>query len=119
MKYAALALAVLVAGSSLAFGQEGQQPPPTKDATVGSTKTPVINKRQKNQQRRIANGVKSGQLTAGEAARLEAREAKIQKDKQAAKSDGKVTPAERRKIRREENRTSKKIYKLKHNEKTQ
>ena len=119
MKYAALAVAVMVACSGVAFSQESQPPQPTRDATTGSTRTPVINKRQRNQQRRIARGVKGGQLTAGEAARLETREAKIQKDKQAAKADGKVTPAERRKLRREENRASRKIYKLKHNEKTQ
>ena len=119
MKFVAMAVAVLIAGSCLAFSQEPQQTPPPSGAAVGSSKTPVINKRQKRQQQRIANGVKSGQLTAGETARLEAREAKIQHDKKVAKSDGTVTPAERRKLRREENRASRKIYQLKHNEKTQ
>jgi len=119
MKYAALAVAVVIAGSSIVYAQDAQQTQPPPGTAVGSTKTPVINKRQKRQQARIANGVKSGQLTAGETSRLEAREAKIQKDKQAAKADGKVTPAERRKLRHEENRASGKIYKLKHNDKTQ
>lgn len=119
MRYAALAVAVMIAGSSLAYSQDAPQTTPQGTPPSGTTKTPVINKRQRRQQRRINQGVKSGQLTAGEAARLKAREAKIQHDKKVAKSDGTVTPAERRKLRREENRTSRKIYKLKHNEKTQ
>jgi hypothetical protein len=63
--------------------------------------------------------VKSGELTKGEAAKLEAREGKIAVDKAKAKSDGVVTPAERAKLRREQNRASKKIYEKKHNEKEQ
>jgi hypothetical protein len=119
MRLTALAVAVAIAGSCIAYGQEAQPTPPQSGEKVGSTKTPGINKRQRNQQRRISQGIKSGSLTAGEAARLEKREAKIQHDKQAAKADGKVTPAERRKLNREENRASKKIYQLKHNKKTQ
>ena len=37
-----------------------------------------VGQRQRNQQERIAQGVKSGQLTAGETAHLEGREAAIQ-----------------------------------------
>lgn len=82
------------------------------------TKTPRIRHRQEHQQKRIANGVKEGNLTAGETARLETREAKIQHDKRVAKSDGKVTGAERRRLRREENRTSRAIYRQKHDAQT-
>lgn len=78
------------------------------------TKTPRINKRQENQQQRIAQGVKSGELTAKETEHLEAREAKIQSDKKMAKADGKVTAQERSRLRREENRTSRAIYHQKH-----
>jgi len=119
MRFTTIAVAVAFAGTCIAYGQEGQPSPPQQGTAVTSPKTPGINKRQRNQQRRIRQGAKSGQLTAGEAARLEAREAKIQHDKQAAKADGRVTPAERRKLNREENRASKKIYKLKHNNNTQ
>ena len=84
-------------------------------STLANTKTPVINVRQANQQERIAEGIESGRLTAGEATRLEAREAKIQHDKIVAKSDGIVTTRERVKLKREENRTSNHIYKAKHN----
>ena len=74
-----------------------------------------INARKENQQDRIAQGVKSGQLTAGETSRLEAREAHINRQEARMKADGKFTPAERAKINREQNRTSRAIYRDKHN----
>ncbi len=80
-----------------------------------NTATPNINKTQQNQENRIANGVRSGELTAKETQNLQKREGKIEADKQAAKADGKVTNAERRKIKREQARASKAIYKKKHN----
>lgn len=84
-------------------------------ALAQSTATPNIDQRQANQQRRIANGIQSGQLTAREAQGLEKRETKIEADKQAAKADGVVTRAERRKLQGEENRASRAIYRKKHN----
>ncbi|MGZ4056350.1 MAG: hypothetical protein ACXVPU_14730 [Bacteroidia bacterium] len=78
------------------------------------TATPKVTKRQENQQKRIAKGVDDGQLNAKEAARLENQEAKIQADKKAAKADGTVTPAERKELKHEENKTSKHIYNQKH-----
>lgn len=80
------------------------------------TATPNINKRQIQQQKRIGEGVRSGELTAKEAANLEMREAKIQADKREAKSDGVVTDAERARLQAQENRVSRKIYRKKHNE---
>jgi hypothetical protein len=76
--------------------------------------TPRIDQRQANQQKRIDQGVASGQLTPAEAARLEKREDKIAKDEAAAKADGKVTGAERRKLEREENQASRAIHRQKH-----
>ena len=83
-------------------------------AGFAQTKTPEVTKRQVNQQERIEQGVKSGELTRPEAAKLEAREAKIQHDKKEAKADGVVTPAEKAKLNREENRSSRAIYRQKH-----
>lgn len=80
------------------------------------TATPEVTKRQINQQERIEQGKKSGELTKKEAATLEKREAKIQHDKKVAKSDGVVTPAEKAKLNREENRTSRAINRKKHND---
>ncbi len=76
--------------------------------------TPGIDKRQVNQERRIEQGVKSGQLTNREAGRMEKREAKIEADKQAAKADGKVTAKERKHLQRELNQTSRAIAREKH-----
>ncbi len=87
----------------------------TIPAFAQNTNTPNIDKREANQQARIANGINSGALTAQETANLEKREAKIEADKQMAKADGKVTKAERAKLQHEENRASKKIYAKKHN----
>jgi hypothetical protein len=84
-----------------------------------STATPVVRERQKNQQRRIRQGVKSGELTKGETRRLEAEQGKIQADKLAAKSDGTVTPAERKQLHREQNKASRDIYRKKHNNRKQ
>lgn len=79
-----------------------------------SNKTPGINKKQKNQIHRIHQGVKSGELTKSETRRLLKQEAKLQKHKKMAKSDGIVTPRERVKLHNEEKKLSRKIYKQKH-----
>ena len=76
-----------------------------------------VNDRRENQQDRIAQGVRSGQLTAGETARLESREARvnheIRNDRRA--HDGHLTAPERRQVNRQQNRMSKSIYRDKHN----
>jgi hypothetical protein len=83
-------------------------------ATFADTKTPVINARQQNQQKRIAQGIRSGELTAKETVKLELNQKKIQHDKKEAKEDGVVTTRERIKLQKEENRASKRIFKAKH-----
>jgi hypothetical protein len=97
----------LVAGLLLAFMS-------ITSAGFAQTQTPVVRERQENQQKRIGGGVKSGELTAQETARLEAREVKIQHDKKEAKADGVVTSKERVKLRREQNRASRAIHRQKH-----
>ncbi len=93
--------------------QTAQAPAPQPRSEVG--------KRQENQQDRIANGVKSGQLTAGETAHLERNQARInhqiRADRQA--NGGKLTPQERAQVNREQNRQSRQIYRAKHNDKHQ
>jgi hypothetical protein len=80
-----------------------------------------VGKRAENQQDRIAQGVKSGQLTAGEAAHLENNEAKINKEVRTdrAANGGKLTPQEKAQVNRQQNRESKKIYRDKHNNRHQ
>jgi hypothetical protein len=60
--------------------------------------TPRIDQRQQNQQQRIDQGVKSGQLTEKEAARLQKGQARVQKMEDKAVADGKVTAKERARI---------------------
>lgn len=74
-----------------------------------------VKDREANQQDRIAQGVNSGELTAGEAGRLEKGEQKIENDREKALSDGKLTPQEKAKLNREENKQSNKIHAAKHN----
>jgi hypothetical protein len=75
-----------------------------------------IQQRGENQQRRIATGVASGSLTAAEAARLERREARLNREiaRDRRDSGGRLTPAERRRVNRAQNRLSRQIYRQKH-----
>jgi hypothetical protein len=74
-------------------------------------------KRAENQQDRIAQGIRSGQMTAGEAARVEKNEANINKEvrNDRAANGGKLTGAEKAQINRQQNRESRQIYRSKHN----
>lgn len=76
--------------------------------------TPGINRRERNQQRRIAHGIADGQLTAGEAARLEREEAHINRDERRAKADGRVTFWERQRLDNELDRANRRIYRNTH-----
>lgn len=85
-----------------------------KSAPKDPAATPHLDQRQANQEKRIDQGVASGQLTSKEAEHLEKREAKLESDKQAAKADGKVTAQERKQLHREADRDSRAIFRQKH-----
>jgi hypothetical protein len=72
------------------------------------------------QQQRIANGVRSGQLSPSETAKLENHEQNINKHIAADRSanGGKLTPQEKQNINKRQNNASKQIYNEKHNAKT-
>jgi hypothetical protein len=76
-----------------------------------------INQRKADQQGRIANGVKSGQLTAGETARLEHQEAGINREERGmrAQDNGHLTKQDRQTIHGQQNQESRRIYRDKHN----
>jgi hypothetical protein len=80
-----------------------------------------IQDRKDNQQDRIAQGVQSGQLTAGETKRLETKEAGLNKEEHTMRSedDGHLTAADRAKLDRQQNRLSNRIYDDKHNARVQ
>jgi len=82
--------------------------------TADSVKTPVVRRRQVNQQKRIHQGVKSGELTGPETRKLEREQAKIQRSKVRARSDGEVTPQERLRLQHKQNKASRNIYRQKH-----
>ena len=80
-----------------------------------------INDRKENQQDRIAQGVKSGQLTAGETSHLENKESALNKEEHnmRAEDNGKLTAADRTKLNHQQNKLSRQIYKDKHNARKQ
>jgi hypothetical protein len=86
-------------------------------ATQNADPKSEVGKRAENQQDRIGNGVKSGELTAGEAAHLEKNEAKINKEVRTdrAANGGKLTAKEKAQVNRQQNKESKQIYRAKHN----
>jgi len=88
-------------------------------SAYSQNKTPRVDTREARQQKRIEQGAKSGALTTGEVKTLERQESKIKSDEIMAKSDGKVTPAERKQLNKELNHESNRIYRKKHNAKVQ
>jgi uncharacterized membrane protein YebE (DUF533 family) len=100
MKYASTLLVAVLAAFAL--------------PVLAQTNTPNIDQRQANQQQRIDQGVKSGQLTGKEAARLEKGQEHVQKVEDKAKADGVVTKKERARIQQAENVQSRHIAREKH-----
>ncbi len=82
--------------------------------TAGPAATPRVDQRQAQQERRIDQGVASGQLTRREAGRLEGQQARINRAEDRAKADGKVTAGERRHLTHMQNRASRHIKREKH-----
>lgn len=74
-----------------------------------------INDRQRDQQQRIRQGIRSGELTRREARRLELEQAKIYRNEaRARRSGGEFTARERFRIQRELNHSSRDIRRQKH-----
>ncbi len=76
-----------------------------------------VGKRAENQQDRIAQGVASGQLTAGETANLEKKESAIHQEVRTdrALNGGHLTAQEKQMVNRQQNQMSRQIYADKHN----
>src|SRR5262245_34468139 len=73
-----------------------------------------INVRQAEQQHRINQGLRSGELTRREAVRLEQGQARIQRMENRARADGRVTRYEARRIERAQDVQSRRIFQQKH-----
>lgn len=121
----ASAIFVFGAKGASAQPQTADQPvitvPQTFEAQTAQKHPMSVNNRLLRQQRRINQGIKSGELTRSEAKNLEMREANIATDAKIdrAENEGALTPAERRNLEHRENRQSVRIYNKKHNARTQ
>ena len=75
-----------------------------------------IGAREQNQQRRIAQGIRSGELTPRETARLENQESRLNGEIRDLRQDngGRLTPKDRRIVNRQQDRLSRHIYRQKH-----
>jgi len=113
-KWSVVPATVLLFGTTVVLAQT-----PATTTTDPTPKTEV-GQRKENQQDRIAQGVKSGQLTAGETANLETKEAAINGETRAdrAANGGKLTSAEKQQVNQQQNQLSKQIYNDKHNANT-
>jgi opacity protein-like surface antigen len=76
--------------------------------------TPRIDERQANQEKRIDQGIASGQLNEREANRLNKQQEHVNKMEDRAKSDGVMTKKERARIGAAQARASRHIAREKH-----
>jgi hypothetical protein len=109
-------LAVLAVGGVIMVGSASAQNSTGAGPGVvdpGHPRVNQVNRREANQQQRIANGVNSGKLTPAQASHLEKRETAVQNREQRdmAKHNGHLTKAEQRGINRQQNRISRTIAK--------
>jgi len=86
----------------------------TAGALYAQADTPGIDQRQANQERRIDQGIASGQLNEREANRLNRQQEHINRMEDRAKSDGVVTNKERARINAAQTRASRHIAREKH-----
>lgn len=77
--------------------------------------TPRIDQRQQEQQQRIDQGVRSGDITSKEAAHLRKQQAKIRQMERQAMADGRMSAKEKAQIELAQNKESLRIAKQKHN----
>jgi len=76
-----------------------------------------VARRQERQQKRIANGVANGSMTAHETAKVEGQESKLNKEVRADRkaNGGNLTNNEKKQVNQQQNGLSKEIYTDKHN----
>ena len=107
--FSAAALVALVVPS--AFAQQ------SGSSNQSTPNQPTIQQRKDNQQDRIAQGIQSGQLTAGETKNLETKEAGLNGEERGmrAADNGHLTAGDRSVLNKQQNRLSNQIYSDKHN----
>jgi hypothetical protein len=111
--------ATMAAARPAAYHQTAQEHARTQPITAADRAEGKANPngREANQDQRIANGLKTGQMTSGEAARADRTQSAIdsQVHNDRAANGGKLTGQERQQIGQEQNAASRKIYNEKHN----
>ena len=87
------------------------------NAAVQRNGTGEIGQRKENQQDRIAQGIKSGQLTPGETAKLEKQQQGINREEAGMReaNGGRLTAADKKAVNQQQNQASRNIYNKKHN----
>ncbi len=107
-----------LAASATSFAQSTPNPAPAPapdpTGTARGTHTPLIDKHEASQEKRIQEGRQSGALTRHEARRLKAEQKAVDRAQTKAAADGSVTAAERQHIRKMQNKAGKDIYRQKH-----
>jgi hypothetical protein len=81
---------------------------------VSFANTPVINRRERHQQKRIVGGLRNGELTFRETVRLERQQASIRRYERHAKSDGHFSWRERQRLDNRLDRANRNIHRQKH-----
>lgn len=103
--FAIAALSALIVVPAIAAAQTG-------------TDTTRADRRQAKQEKRIDQGVSSGQLNKRETARLEKGQNRVDRIENRAQDDGTVTKRERRRVEKAQDVQSKRIYRQKHDNQT-
>jgi uncharacterized lipoprotein YajG len=104
---------LMIVGSASAQTQTNTSGGGPNKVDPGHPRVNQINRRETRQQARIANGVKNGQLTPKQTARLERGEQRLQNNEKRdmAKDNGHLTKKDQRQLNREANHMSKRIAK--------
>ena len=87
----------------------------TASLALAGPATPRLDQREVHQRVRIQQGVRSGQLTRGEAHRLRRGQRHVHRMERRAKADGRVTARERARLGHAQNVQGRRIARLKHN----
>ena len=81
--------------------------------------SPNIDRREMNQERRIYQGVRSGQIAPWEFRRLENEQGHIRAAEARMRADGRLNHSERARLTRMQDRANRDIYRYNHNNFTQ
>ena len=103
-----------IAGAALVFAAAGV----FAQAPSAPAATPRVDQRQANQEKRIDQGIASGELTKRETRRVEKEQNVINRAENRAKADGTVTKAERHRLHKMQTHASRDIRRQKHDAQT-